>query len=104
MTHLRRGSALVLSGSTCVVAAWFLFALHDASVKLLVAELSAWQILFARSMVVLPLCGLIGGQRDRALGRGVGTPVLGLVRGLVRLPRQAAWERQYRRGWPGFPG
>jgi ADP-ribosyl-[dinitrogen reductase] hydrolase len=27
---------------------------------------------------------------DRAPGRGVGTPVLGLVRGLVRLLRQAA--------------
>jgi len=63
MTYLRRGSALVLSGSACVVAAWFLFALHDASVKLLVADLSAWQILFARSLVVLSLGGLAGGRR-----------------------------------------
>ena len=42
--------------------------------------------------------------KDRAPGRGVGMPVLSLVRGSVRLPRRAAWQRQYRRGWPGFPG
>jgi hypothetical protein len=41
---------------------------------------------------------------DRAPGRGVGTPVLGLVRGLVRLPQRTACEDQYRRGWLGFPG
>jgi drug/metabolite transporter (DMT)-like permease len=92
MTHARRGSALVLSGSACVVAAWFLFALHDASVKLLVAELSAWQILFARSMVVLPLCGLIGGQRCiRGL---VGAPIRGRLL-LNALVYALAWVAYY---------
>jgi drug/metabolite transporter (DMT)-like permease len=71
----RRGPDLVLPGSACVVAAWFLFALHDASVKLLVADLSAWQILFARSLVVLPLCGIASGRK--CLKGVVASPVRG---------------------------
>ena len=42
-----------------------MFALHDATVKLLVSDLSAWEVLFARSLVVLPLCFLLR-QRPRA--------------------------------------
>ena len=42
-----------------------MFALHDAAVKLLVSDLSAWEVLFARSLVVLPLC-LFLRQRPRA--------------------------------------
>ena len=47
------------SGIVFIVGAWFLFALHDASIKLLVAGLSAWQVLFVRSLVVLPVCLLL---------------------------------------------
>jgi drug/metabolite transporter (DMT)-like permease len=92
MTYLRRGSALVLSGSACVVAAWFLFALHDASVKLLVADLSAWQVLFARSLVVLPLCGLAGGQR--CIAGVVKAPIRGRLL-LNALVYALAWVAYY---------
>ena len=39
-----------------------------------------------------------------APARGVGTPILGSGRGVIKLPRRAACEGQYRRAWPGFPG
>ena len=54
-----------LLGIGAVLVAWFMFALHDATVKLLVSDLSAWEVLFARSLVVLPLCFLFR-QRPRA--------------------------------------
>lgn len=57
------GSSGVLVGIACIVAAWLLFSLHDAAIKLLVAGLSPWQVLFARSAMILPLCALIGGRR-----------------------------------------
>lgn len=50
-----RAAPATLIGSGAVLAAWFLYALHDAGIKLLVANLSAWQILFASSLVVLPV-------------------------------------------------
>ncbi|MFL5334092.1 MAG: DMT family transporter [Geminicoccaceae bacterium] len=49
-----------------IVAAWFLFALHDASIKLLVADLSAWQVLFVRSLVVLSVCLLLRRRSEPA--------------------------------------
>jgi drug/metabolite transporter (DMT)-like permease len=52
-----------LPGILCIVGAWFLFSLHDAAIKLLVADLSAWQVLCVRSAMLLPLCLAIGGRR-----------------------------------------
>jgi drug/metabolite transporter (DMT)-like permease len=66
MAPLQAGSGPILHGVACTVGAWFLFALHDASIKVLVSDLSAWQILFARSVVILPLCLLLQG-RERCL-------------------------------------
>jgi hypothetical protein len=62
-----RASA-ALSGIVFIVGAWFLFALHDASIKLLVAGLSAWQVLFVRSLVVLPICLLLKDRRRGHVG------------------------------------
>jgi drug/metabolite transporter (DMT)-like permease len=45
-----------LLGVGAVLAAWFAFALHDATVKLLVTHASAWEVLFARSLIILPFC------------------------------------------------
>ena len=45
-----------LVGVGAVIVAWLAFAMHDATVKLLVADASAWQVLFARSVLVLPFC------------------------------------------------
>jgi drug/metabolite transporter (DMT)-like permease len=47
-----------------VLLAWFVFSFHDASVKLLVASLSAWQVLFARSLVIVGACACIGAGRE----------------------------------------
>jgi drug/metabolite transporter (DMT)-like permease len=54
--------SLVLPGIALTVAAWFVFSAHDASVKLLVEDLSAWQVLFARSVVILGFCRLARGD------------------------------------------
>jgi drug/metabolite transporter (DMT)-like permease len=45
------------------VAAWFLFSLHDASNKWLVATLPAWQILFFRSLFILTACLAVGRRK-----------------------------------------
>lgn len=55
-----------LFGIGAIVTAWFMFALHDATVKLLVTDLSVWEVLFARSLVVQLLCSLLR-QRPGAL-------------------------------------
>ena len=49
-----------LPGIGSIVAAWFFFALHDACIKLLVADLSVLQVLFVRSLVVWPACAMLG--------------------------------------------
>lgn len=53
----------VLSGVALTVFAYFLFAMQDASVKLLAAGLPIAQILFVRSVVILALCLAVGGKR-----------------------------------------
>ena len=68
-------SKSVMPGIGFILLAWMLFALHDASIKLLVANLSAWQVLFVRSLIVLPACLML---RRRT---GVATEVPPLVRG-----------------------
>lgn len=53
----------VLAGILFTAAAYFLFSAQDASIKLLVAGMTVWQIMFARSITVLVACGAIGGKR-----------------------------------------
>ena len=53
----------VLAGILFTAAAYFLFSAQDASIKLLVAGLTVWQIMFARSITVLVACAAIGGKR-----------------------------------------
>lgn len=45
------------------VLACFLFSLHDASNKWLVATLPVWQILFFRSLIIVVSCLVIGRRR-----------------------------------------
>jgi drug/metabolite transporter (DMT)-like permease len=59
----RPGPGGILVGVACIVGAWLLFSLHDAAIKLLVADLSAWQVLCARSVMFLPLSLAVGGRR-----------------------------------------
>lgn len=78
----RAGLGGPMLGVLCIVSAWFLFSLHDAVIKLLVDGLSAWQVLFARSALFLPLCLMIGGRRCTA--GLLGSPARGkLVLGAV---------------------
>jgi drug/metabolite transporter (DMT)-like permease len=53
----------VLAGILITAAAYFLFSAQDASIKLLVAGMTVWQIMFFRSITVLVACGAIGGKR-----------------------------------------
>jgi len=53
----------VLAGILFTAAAYFLFSAQDASIKLLVAGMTVWQIMFVRSITVLFACGAIGGRR-----------------------------------------
>lgn len=50
----------VLAGILFTAAAYFLFSAQDASIKLLVAGMTVWQIMFFRSVTVLAACGAIG--------------------------------------------
>jgi drug/metabolite transporter (DMT)-like permease len=85
------GPGRVLAGAALTAAAYLVFALHDACVKLLVADLPAVQVLFARSAVILACCVLA--DRRTPL-RALRSPVRGalLGRGLVLL---AAWLCYY---------
>ncbi len=68
-----------LLGIGAVLAAWFAFAMHDATVKLLVADASAWQILFARSLIILPICLVLRWRTHRE------AVITGSVRGVLAL-------------------
>lgn len=63
-------------GMALGVAAYFLFSLHDASNKWLVATLPVWQILFFRSSIIVMVSLAIGRRR--------------LVEGLVASPMKKA--------------
>jgi drug/metabolite transporter (DMT)-like permease len=72
----------VVSGAMLTLLAWFVFSFHDASVKLLVAGLSAWQVLFARSLVIVGACLCVGAGRELRscwLPQARGKLVLGAV-------------------------
>ena len=81
-----------LIGIGGVLAAWFAFALHDATVKLLVAEASAWQILFARSLIILPICLVL---RRRARREAVITGSVRRVLVLNAVIYALAWVAYY---------
>jgi drug/metabolite transporter (DMT)-like permease len=53
----------VLAGILFTGAAYFLFSTQDASIKLLVAGMTVWQIMFFRSATILVGCAAIGGRR-----------------------------------------
>jgi hypothetical protein len=50
-------------GLILALCGWLLFSLHDAAIKWLVADHSAWQVLFVRSAVILAICLAIGRRR-----------------------------------------
>lgn len=51
------GAGILLSS-----LAYFLFAMHDAMIKLLVESTTVWQILFCRSIAILLGCYILGGR------------------------------------------
>ena len=85
-----RGS--VIAGIGLAASAYFLFSLQDASIKWLAAGFAAPQILFMRSVAIVPFCVAIGGPG--LLVRAAISPIrLQLVwRSLVLL---AAWFCYY---------
>ncbi|MBZ9808642.1 DMT family transporter [Mesorhizobium sp. BR1-1-9] len=52
----------VLAGILLTGVAYLLFSTQDASIKLLVASMSVWQIMFFRSITILTACAAIGGR------------------------------------------
>jgi drug/metabolite transporter (DMT)-like permease len=82
------GADRVLLGIGLAVAANFLFSLQDATVKWLVAGYSPPQILFMRSLIIVPFCLAFGGRR--VIRQAIASPVRRqlLWRSLVIL---AAW-------------
>jgi hypothetical protein len=52
----------VLAGILFTGAAYLMFSMQDASIKLLVVGMSVWQILFFRSVTILVACAAIGGR------------------------------------------
>src|ERR1041384_799001 len=53
----------VLAGILLTGAAYLLFSTQDASIKLLVAGMTVWQIMFFRSIAILSACAAIGGRQ-----------------------------------------
>jgi len=82
----------VIAGIGLAASAYFLFSLQDASIKWLAAGFSAPQILFMRSVAIVPFCLAIGGPN--LIVRAAISPIrLQLVwRSLVLL---AAWACYY---------
>jgi drug/metabolite transporter (DMT)-like permease len=74
------------------VAAYFVFAVHDAGIKWLVADVPVWQVLCFRSATILILCLAIG--RRSLLERAAASPLKRplAMRGLINL---AAWLCYY---------
>src|ERR1700761_3145383 len=73
-------------------AAYFVFAVHDAGIKWLVAGVPVWQVLCFRSATILILCLAIGrrGLLERAAASPLKRPLA--MRGLINL---AAWLCYY---------
>src|SRR5215469_3398642 len=52
----------VLAGIGFALAGYLLFSLQDATIKWLSAEFPAPQILFLRSLIIVPFCLFLGGR------------------------------------------
>lgn len=64
----------IVGGVVLISTSYLLFTVHDAVVKLLVADFSVWQIIFVRSVTIVVGCLLVGG---RSLpGRALRTPIM----------------------------
>jgi drug/metabolite transporter (DMT)-like permease len=74
------------------VLAYGVFAVHDAGIKWMVADIPVWQVLFFRSATILILCLAIG--RGALLERAAATPLKRPLafRGVINL---AAWLCYY---------
>jgi drug/metabolite transporter (DMT)-like permease len=64
----------VLTGILLTSMAYLLFSSQDAAIKLLVTEITVWQILFFRSVTVLVGCGIIGGAK--IYGQSARSPIV----------------------------
>jgi len=74
------------------VLAYFVFALHDAAIKWLVADIPVWQVLFVRSGTILVVCLAVGRRAllERAAASSLKRPLA--FRGVVNL---TAWLCYY---------
>ncbi len=61
MSALASPRERVFAGILLTSLAYFLFTVHDAAVKLLVAAIPVWQVLFFRSLTILAGCAVFGG-------------------------------------------
>jgi drug/metabolite transporter (DMT)-like permease len=86
------GAQSKTTGIALGVAAFFVFAVHDAGIKWLVADVSVWQVLCFRSATILVLCLSIGrrGLLERAAASPLKRPLA--MRGLINL---TAWLCYY---------
>lgn len=82
----------ILAGILLTGGAYFLFSTQDALIKLLVAGITVWQVLFFRSATILSACAIIGGPR--LLADAARSPIVGamLLRSFLIL---AAWMCYY---------
>ena len=58
----------VYAGILLTSFSYFLFTVHDAAVKLLVATIPVWQVLFFRSLTILAGCLVVRRQADLRRG------------------------------------
>lgn len=65
----------VMAGIVLTSLAYFLFAVHDAVIKLLVVSFAVWQVMFFRSVTILAGCVAAGGPR--ILAEAAASPILG---------------------------
>jgi drug/metabolite transporter (DMT)-like permease len=84
-----------LHGVLLGLAGFCVFPIHDAVAKLLVSDLSVWQIMFFRSSVILTLVMIFSGTSP--FPRAYRSPVRGLL-GLRALVIVAAWALYYSAG------
>jgi hypothetical protein len=57
------GTGAMVAGIGLAASAYLLFSLRDATIKWLIVDFSAPQILFARSAAIVPFCLVLGGPR-----------------------------------------
>jgi drug/metabolite transporter (DMT)-like permease len=86
------GAESKTAGIALGVLAYFVFAVHDAGIKWLVADVPVGQVLFFRSATILVICLTIGRRAllERAAGSSLKRPLA--MRGVINL---AAWLCYY---------